>query len=87
MAVLLGSHLIRGVQVNYFQAKRLLDEIKDGRDAPLVLINQALSLTGDMDDVRSDIYGGWQSSGKRQAEVCQTWEVCPDLYATKNQRL
>jgi hypothetical protein len=87
MVVRFGGGFLLGFQVNYFQAKRLLDEIKDGRDAPLVLINQALSLTGDMDDLRSDIYGGWQSSGKRQTEVCQTWEVCADIHTPKNQGL
>lgn len=87
MAFLLVRNVIRDLQLNYFQAKRLLDEIKDGRDAPLVLINKALSLTGDMDDICDDIYSGWQSSGKGQTEVCKTWEVCPDIHTTKNQGL
>ena len=75
------------VDVNYFQAKKLLDGIKDGRDAPLVLINRALSLTGDLDDICGDIYSGWQSSGEGQTQVCQAWEVCADVHTPENKRL
>ena len=36
--------------MNYFEAMRLLDKVKDGVPFPIHLINQALELTGDLDD-------------------------------------
>jgi hypothetical protein len=36
--------------MNYFQAVRLLDRVKDGVPIPLRLINEALILTGDLDE-------------------------------------
>jgi hypothetical protein len=35
--------------MNYFQAMILLDQVKDGRNVPLYLINKALELTGDLE--------------------------------------
>jgi hypothetical protein len=35
--------------MNYFQAMRLLDRVKDGVPVPLYLINKALELTGDLE--------------------------------------
>jgi hypothetical protein len=35
--------------MNYFEAMRLLDKVKDGFPFPLHLINQALELTGDLE--------------------------------------
>ena len=34
--------------MNYFEAMRLLDKVKEGIPFPLHLINQALELTGDL---------------------------------------
>jgi hypothetical protein len=36
--------------MNYFEAMRLLDKVKEGVPFPIHLINQALELTGDLDD-------------------------------------
>ena len=36
--------------MNYYQAMRLLDRVKEGVPMPLRLINQALILTGDLDE-------------------------------------
>jgi hypothetical protein len=35
--------------MNYFEAMRLLDKVKEGIPFPIHLINQALELTGDLD--------------------------------------
>jgi len=35
--------------MNYFDAMRLLDKVKEGVPFPVHLINQALELTGDLD--------------------------------------
>ena len=35
--------------MNYFEAMRLLDRVKEGVPYPVRLINQALELTGDLD--------------------------------------
>ncbi len=34
--------------MNYFEAMRLLDKVRDGVPYPLYLINKALELTGDL---------------------------------------
>ena len=36
--------------MNYYQAMRLLDRVKEGVPMPLRLITEALILTGDLDD-------------------------------------
>jgi hypothetical protein len=36
--------------VNYFEAHKLLNEVKDGIDHPTELISHALYLTGDLED-------------------------------------
>jgi len=36
--------------VNYFEAHKLLNEVKDGIDHPTELITHALYLTGDLED-------------------------------------
>ena len=36
--------------MNYYQAMRLLDRVKEGVPMPLRLINEALILTGDLDE-------------------------------------
>ena len=36
--------------MNYFEAMRLLDRVKEGVPIPLRLITEALILTGDLDD-------------------------------------
>jgi hypothetical protein len=35
--------------MNYYQAMRLLDRVKEGVPFPIHLINQALELTGDLE--------------------------------------
>jgi hypothetical protein len=35
--------------MNYFEAMRLLDRVKEGVPFPIHLINKALELTGDLD--------------------------------------
>jgi hypothetical protein len=35
--------------MNYFEAMRLLDRLKEGVPFPIHLINQALELTGDLE--------------------------------------
>jgi hypothetical protein len=35
--------------MNYFQAMRLLDKVREGVPFPIHLINQALELTGDLE--------------------------------------
>ena len=35
--------------MNYFEAMRLLDKVKEGVPFPIHLINQALELTGDLE--------------------------------------
>jgi len=35
--------------MNYFEAMRLLDKVKDGVPFPIRLINKALELTGDLE--------------------------------------
>jgi len=36
--------------MNYYEAMRLLDRVKEGVPMPLRLINEALILTGDLDE-------------------------------------
>jgi hypothetical protein len=36
--------------VNYYEAHRILNEVKDGIDHPTELISHALYLTGDLED-------------------------------------
>jgi len=35
--------------MNYFEAMTMLDQVKDGKNVPLYLINKALELTGDLE--------------------------------------
>jgi len=37
--------------MNYFEAMRLLDKVREGVPFPIHLINQALELTGDLEEV------------------------------------
>jgi hypothetical protein len=37
--------------VNYFEAMRLLDKVREGVPFPIHLINKALELTGDLEEV------------------------------------
>tara|TARA_R110000868_G_C10501768_1_gene731252 strand:- start:429 stop:542 length:114 start_codon:yes stop_codon:yes gene_type:complete len=37
--------------MNYFDAMRILDQVKDGIQHPAHIIDQALQLTGDLDDL------------------------------------
>ena len=38
------------VKMNYFEAMKILDKVKEGVPYPLRLINEALILTGDLDE-------------------------------------
>ena len=47
--------------MNYFQAHKLLDEVKDGRDHTTADIKTALELVGDIDaDLCTDGTGWWR---------------------------
>ena len=35
--------------MSHYQAHQLLDKVKEGKNVPLYLINQALELTGDLE--------------------------------------
>jgi len=37
--------------MNYFEAMKLLDRVKEGVPFPIHLINKALELTGDLEEV------------------------------------
>jgi hypothetical protein len=37
--------------MTYFQAKRILDQVKEGIQHPEFIITQALKLTGDIDEL------------------------------------
>ena len=49
--------------VNYFEAQKLLDEVKDGHDHTTANITIALGLVGDFDpDLRRNGSGWWRPS-------------------------
>jgi len=51
--------------VNYFQAHKLLDEVKDGHNHTTADITTALGLVGDLDpELCGTGLGGWRSSSK-----------------------
>ena len=65
--------------MNYFQAVKLLDEVRDGHNHTLSDITTALGLVGDIDpDVCSDGLSWWRPSAERWqtgllgATVCRT---------------
>ena len=55
--------------MNYFQAHKLLDEVKDGRDHTTASITIALGLVGDIDSGVCGTGAGWgdqaQKDGRR----------------------
>jgi len=52
--------------MNYFQAVKLLDEVRDGRDHTTASITTALELVGDIDpDICGTGLGEWRSSAER----------------------
>ena len=56
--------------MNYEQAKRLLDRIKDGQMFPLPAINLALEITGDIDESTTTHKSQYeQPSAKEMHEV------------------
>ena len=40
--------------MSHYQAMQILDKVREGVPYPLHIINQALQLTGDLDDTQSD---------------------------------
>lgn len=55
--------------MNYYEAHKLLNELKDGKDHPTELITHALFLTGDLED-------GMRGEGVDQeipSEEVRTW--------------
>ena len=56
--------------MNYFQAVKLLDEVRDGRDHTTASITIALRLVGDIDaDLCGISPGEWRSSPKGWSET------------------
>lgn len=56
--------------MNYFQAVKLLDEVRDGHNHTYADITTALELVGDIDpDVCGTGLGGWRTSAKGWAET------------------
>ena len=53
--------------MNYFDAMRLLDQVRDGRPHPLHSINQALELTGD----GFGVYEGLRGAGMETASPAE----------------
>ena len=52
--------------MNYFQAVKLLDEVRDGRDHTTASITIALRLVGDIDqNLCGNGFGEWRSSAER----------------------
>ena len=52
--------------MNYFQAVKLLDEVRDGRDHTTASITIALRLVGDIDqNLCGTSPGEWRSSAER----------------------
>ena len=52
--------------MNYFQAVKLLDQVRDGQNHTYADITTALSLVGDIDsDVFGTGLGEWRSSAER----------------------
>jgi hypothetical protein len=46
----IGRRYLGNSKMNYYEAMRLLDQVKDGQNIPTHLIRQALILTGDLDE-------------------------------------
>ena len=56
--------------VNYFEAVKLLDEVRDGHNHTYADITTALSLVGDIDpDICGTGLGAWRSSPKGWTET------------------
>ena len=56
---------MRRIKINYFQAHKLLDEVKDGHEHTTADITVALGLVGDLDpELCGTGLGGWRSSPK-----------------------
>lgn len=56
--------------MNYFQAVKLLDEVRDGHNHTFDDITKALELVGDIDaDLCGTGLGGWRSSPKGWKET------------------
>ena len=56
--------------VNYFEAHKLLDQVRDGHNHTYADITKALELVGDIDaDVCETGLGKWRSSPKGWTEV------------------
>jgi len=60
--------------MNYFQAKVILDHVREGRDYHEHLISRCLTLTGDLDGygTHEELRGGGMA-GSVQGESTQRW--------------
>ena len=58
---------IKELCMNYYQAVNILDEVREGANYPVYIINKALELTGDLDG--SGIFEGQRST--RMGEALQ----------------
>ena len=54
--------------MNYYEAHKLLNEVKDGIDHPTELISHALYLTGDLEDGMRGDYEEIKDKPKRPPE-------------------
>ena len=65
------QHLVQpGEMVNYFEAHKLLDQVRDGQNHTYADITTALSLVGDIDpDLCGTGLGNWRSSPKGWSET------------------
>ena len=56
--------------MNYYEAKKLLDEVRDGHNHTYADITKALELVGDIDpELCGTGLGWWRSSPKRWTET------------------
>lgn len=73
--------------MNIEQAHRWLDKVKEGHRLPQPMIDQALSLTGDLDDIHGELCGGWSACWQGQAKIHQQGAICADVHPQENDGL
>ena len=61
--------------MNYFQAMRLLDKVKEGVPIPLRLITEALILTGDLDEQIPMVYSRKNISNESDRVILEQAEA------------
>ena len=66
--------------MNYFTATQILDKAREGKRYPLHIINQALELTGDIDEPHAGMRGKGvdqapQAEGQRVGGKCSPFVV------------